>query len=66
MDKLKVVMACDTFAPDINGAARFAERLASGLARHGHEVHIIAASTDATHGSRIETHDGSRMMVHRM
>lgn len=66
MDKLKVVMACDTFAPDINGAARFAERLASGLARHGHEVHIIAASTDSTHGSRIETHDGSRMMVHRM
>ena len=66
MEKLKVVMACDTFAPDINGAARFAERLAAGLARHGHEVHIIAASTDSTHGSRIETHDGSRMMVHRM
>jgi len=59
-------MACDTFAPDINGAARFAERLASGLVRHGHEVHIIAASTDSTHGSRIEMHDGSRMMVHRM
>jgi glycosyltransferase involved in cell wall biosynthesis len=66
LEKLKVVMACDTFAPDINGAARFAERLASGLARHGHEVHIIAASTDSTHGSRIEMHDGSRMMVHRM
>ncbi len=66
MEKLKVVMACDTFAPDINGAARFAERLAAGLSRHGHEVHIIAASTDSTHGSRIETHDGSRMMVHRM
>ena len=66
MEKLKVVMACDTFAPDINGAARFAERLASGLARHGHEVHIIAASTDSSHGSRFEVHDGSRMMVHRM
>jgi glycosyltransferase involved in cell wall biosynthesis/gas vesicle protein len=66
LEKLKVVMACDTFAPDINGAARFAERLASGLVGHGHEVHIIAASTDSTHGSRIETHDGSRMMVHRM
>jgi len=66
LEKLKVVMACDTFAPDINGAARFAERLASGLVRHGHEVHIIAASTDSTHGSRIEMHDGSRMMVHRM
>ena len=66
MEKLKVVMACDTFAPDINGAARFAERLASGLVRHGHEVHIIAASTDSSHGSRIEMHDGSQMMVHRM
>lgn len=66
MEKLKVVMACDTFAPDINGAARFAERLASGLVRNGHEVHIIAASTDSTHGSRIEMHDGSQMMVHRM
>ncbi len=66
MEKLKVVMACDTFAPDINGAARFAERLASGLVRHGHEVHIIAASTDSSHGSRVEMHDGSQMMVHRM
>lgn len=66
MEKLKVVMACDTFAPDINGAARFAERLAAGLVRHGHEVHIIAASTDSSHGARFEVHDGSRMMVHRM
>jgi len=66
LEKLKVVMACDTFAPDINGAARFAERLASGLVRHGHEVHIIAPSNDSTHGSRIEMHDGSRMTVHRM
>ena len=66
MEKLKVVMACDTFAPDINGAARFAERLAAGLVRHGHEVHIIAASTDSSHGPRFEVHDGSRMMVHRM
>jgi len=66
LEKLKVVMSCDTYAPDNNGASRFAERLASGLVRHGHEVHIIAASTDSTHGSRMEMHDGSRMMVHRM
>lgn len=66
MEKLKVVIACDTFAPDINGAARFAERLAAGLVRHGHEIHIITPSNDSTHGSRQELHDGSRMMVHRM
>ena len=66
MEQLKVVIACDTFAPDINGAARFAERLAAGLVRHGHEVHIIAPSYDSTAGMRVETHDGSKVFVHRM
>jgi glycosyltransferase involved in cell wall biosynthesis len=63
---IKVIMACDTFAPDINGAARFAERLAGGLARNGHEVHIIAASQDSFSGMRIEQHDGVNLYVHRM
>ncbi|MEK9578379.1 MAG: glycosyltransferase, partial [Aquiluna sp.] len=49
-EKLKIVIPCDTFAPDINGAARFAERLAGGLVRHGHEVHIIAPSFDDSAG----------------
>lgn len=65
-EKLRIVIAADTFAPDINGAARFAERLAGGLARHGHEIHIIAPSYDSSHGPRIELHDGSELMVHRM
>ena len=64
--KLKVVLACDTFAPDINGAARFAERLAGGLARRGHEVHVIAAAFDKTHGTRKETHDGAELTLHRI
>ncbi len=63
---LKVVLACDTFAPDINGAARFAERLAGGLARRGHEVHVIAAAFDATFGTRTEVHDGAEITVHRI
>ncbi|MFM1994053.1 MAG: hypothetical protein RL537_742 [Actinomycetota bacterium] len=63
---LKVVLACDTFAPDINGAARFAERLAGGLVRNGHEVHIIAAAIDSSEGPRIEEHDGVNMIVHRL
>lgn len=66
MEQLRVVIACDTFAPDINGAARFAERLAAGLVRHGHEVHIIAPSYDSSAGKRVEIHDGSSMYVHRM
>jgi glycosyltransferase involved in cell wall biosynthesis len=63
---MKVVLACDTFAPDINGAARFAERLAGGLVRNGHEVHIIAAAFDDSEGPRIENHDGVNMIVHRL
>ena len=67
MDKpLKIVIPCDTFAPDINGAARFAERLAGGLVRHGHEVHIIAPAFDSSSGPRVENHDGVDMVVHRM
>lgn len=63
---LKIVIACDTFSPNINGAARFAERLAGGLVRNGHEVHIIVGSHDESAGPRIEQHDGVEMMVHRL
>lgn len=65
-EKLRIVIPCDTFSPDINGAARFAERLAGGLVRHGHEVHIIAPSYDSSAGRRTETHDGVEMTVHRL
>ncbi len=63
---LKIVIACDTFSPNINGAARFAERLAGGLVRNGHQVHIIVGSHDESAGPRIEQHDGVEMMVHRL
>ncbi len=63
---LKLVIASDTFPPDINGAARFAERLAAGLVRHGHEVHIVAPAYSSEHGTFVETHDGSKMTVHRI
>lgn len=63
---LKIVIGADTFPPDINGAARFAERLAGGLARRGHDVHIVAPAFSAEHGTFIETHDGSKMTVHRI
>lgn len=41
---LRVFIAAETFPPDVNGAARFAERLATGLAHRGHEVHVVAPS----------------------
>jgi glycosyltransferase involved in cell wall biosynthesis/ElaB/YqjD/DUF883 family membrane-anchored ribosome-binding protein len=64
--KLKIVIGCDTFPPDINGAARFAERLAGGLVKHGHEVHIIAPAYSEAFGDFTEIHDDVSMTVHRI
>lgn len=64
--RLTIVIACDTFPPDINGAARFAERLAGGLARRGHDVHIIASAYNSKHGTFREVIDGVEMTVHRL
>jgi len=63
---LTIVIACDTFPPDINGASRFAERLAGGLARRGHDVHIIASAYNSKHGTFREVIDGTEMTVHRL
>ena len=63
---LRILIGVDTFPPDINGAARFAERLAGGLVRHGHDVHIVAAAYKKEHGSFKEVHDDSLMTVHRL
>ena len=63
---LRILLGCDTFLPDVNGAARFAERLAAGLVRRGHDVHVAAPSvTHARHGSFIETVEGEQMTLHR-
>ncbi|MCE3554987.1 glycosyltransferase [Pseudonocardia sp. RS11V-5] len=63
---MRILLGADTFAPDVNGAARFAERLATGLAGRGHEVHVAAPSPDgpsAVH--RFGGGDG-RVTVHRV
>ena len=44
---LTILIGADTFPPHVNGAARFAERLAAGLVARGHDVHVIAPSKDA-------------------
>ena len=64
---LRIVMGADTFSPDINGAARFAERLAAGLTERGHDVHVMAPATayrksDPHH----ETIEGAELMMHRL
>lgn len=65
--RLKVVIGADTFAPDVNGAARFGERLAAGLTARGHEVHVMAPSkTHAQHGVFREVIEDEEMTVHRL
>ncbi|UAJ81529.1 glycosyltransferase [Leifsonia sp. ZF2019] len=59
-------MGCDTFPPDVNGAARFAERLAAGLVERGHDLHIIAPAASRTHGTWVEEHEGQKMTAHRL
>jgi glycosyltransferase involved in cell wall biosynthesis len=59
---LRVLIGADTFPPDINGAAFFAERLAKGLARRGHDVHVACPSDAGPAGT--EQRDG--YTVHRI
>jgi glycosyltransferase involved in cell wall biosynthesis len=63
---LTILMAGDTFAPDVNGAASFSVRLATGLAARGHDVHIIAQSHDGRQGAFREQHLGQTLTVHRL
>lgn len=43
---LTVLIAADTYPPDVNGAATFCFRLATALHEHGHDVHVVAARND--------------------
>ena len=63
---MRILIGADTFAPDINGSASFTKRLAVALTKRGHEVHVVAPAPDRRHGSRVETHDGVDLMVHRL
>ena len=44
MKPLRILIGAETYPPDVNGAARFAERLATGLSGRGHEIHVVAPS----------------------
>ncbi len=63
---LRILIGADTFAPDVNGAARFAERLAAGLVERGHEVHVVAPAASRKHGTWKEVHEGQEMTAHRL
>ncbi|WBU38445.1 glycosyltransferase [Homoserinibacter sp. YIM 151385] len=64
---LRILIGCDTFPPDMNGAAVFTARLAAGLVERGHEVHVLApGAADGFVGARVEEHQGEPMTVHRL
>jgi glycosyltransferase involved in cell wall biosynthesis len=56
------VVGAVTYPPDVNGAANFGHRLATGLAGRGHDVHVICHSTDRKSSTSVE--DG--VTVHRI
>ncbi|MGW9306893.1 glycosyltransferase [Saccharomonospora azurea] len=41
---MRVLIATDTYPPDVSGSSFFASRLATGLAARGHDVHVVCAS----------------------
>ncbi|TGD11953.1 glycosyltransferase [Brevibacterium sp. S111] len=55
-------MPAETYAPEVNGAAKFAERLAAGLAARGNDVHVACPS--ATGKPSVSVEDG--VTVHRL
>ena len=63
---MRILIGADTFLPDINGAAIFAARLAAGLVRRGHEVHIVAPAADRKHGTWQEVVEGETVTAHRL
>jgi glycosyltransferase involved in cell wall biosynthesis len=65
-EPLRILIGADTFLPDINGAAIFAARLAAGLVRRGHEVHIVAPASSRKHGTWQEVIEGETVTAHRL
>lgn len=63
---MRVLIGADTFPPDVNGAAKFAERLAIGLAARGHDVHVVAPAASRKHGTWTEEYEGQKVTAHRL
>lgn len=64
--RLTILMAGDTFPPDVNGAAIFTLQLAAGLASRGHELHVIVPSANGVPGVFEECFGGAKVTVHRL
>ncbi|MBG6224027.1 glycosyltransferase involved in cell wall biosynthesis [Arthrobacter sp. CAN_A2] len=60
---LTILIAADTYPPNVNGAAQFGYRLAKGMSARGHAVHVLAPG--AANG-RSFTEPGGDWSVHRL
>lgn len=60
---LKILIAADTYPPDVNGAAVFCFRLATAMHARGHEVHVVAARNEAGPNTSVQQPEA---MVHRL
>lgn len=60
---MRILIGADTYAPDINGASYFAQRLAAGLAGRGHDVHVACPSR--TMASAFAKQSGTETTEHR-
>ena len=60
---MTVLIAADTYPPDVNGAAVFCHRLARALHQRGHDVHVVAARNDSGPDSVEYTEEAT---VHRL
>ncbi len=49
---MKILIGADTYAPDVNGASYFAQRLADALTA-SHEVHVVCPSTGLEGGTEV-------------
>lgn len=58
----RVLIATDTYPPDVNGTSYFTHRLACGLVGRDNEVHVICGSDEGP--ARTESLDG--VTVHRL
>ena len=61
--KMRILIANETYPPNLNGAATFTQRLAQNLAKRGHEVAVIAPGIKF--GDTVET-DECGVMVYRL
>lgn len=68
---MKILLGADTYAPDVNGAARFTQRLAYGLAARGHDVHVVCPSdrgpavVDHAHGVTVHRLSSYKYPLHK-